>query len=94
MTGMESWHYAKKVEVGDGEWRVLANCQGVDPDLFFIERGESSSPAKAVCRACLVREPCLEYALTNCEKFGVWGGLSERERRRMRQERNRSRRAS
>lgn len=68
-------------------WQRLANCLGVDPDLFFPERGASTREAKAVCRACVVREDCLEYAITNSEKFGIWGGLSERERRRIRRAR-------
>lgn len=68
-------------------WQSEANCLGVDPDLFFPERGASTKEAKAVCRGCVVREDCLEYALANGEKFGIWGGLSERERRRIRRQR-------
>lgn len=71
----------------DKSWQMLSNCLGVDPDLFFPERGASTKDAKAVCQGCIVREDCLEYALTNREKFGIWGGLSERERRRIRRER-------
>jgi WhiB family redox-sensing transcriptional regulator len=66
---------------------MFANCLGVDPDLFFPERGASTKEAKAVCQGCVVREDCLEYALANGEKFGIWGGLSERERRRIRRQR-------
>ncbi|MDQ3573426.1 MAG: WhiB family transcriptional regulator [Actinomycetota bacterium] len=69
-------------------WQRQANCMGVDPDLFFPERGASTREAKEVCRGCVVREDCLEYALTNSEKFGIWGGLSERERRRIRRARS------
>lgn len=68
-------------------WQRRANCMGVDPDLFFPERGASTREAKEVCRGCVVREDCLEYALANSEKFGIWGGLSERERRRIRRSR-------
>ncbi len=68
-------------------WQLQANCLGVDPDLFFPERGASTKEAKAVCRGCVVREDCLEYALANGEKFGIWGGLSERERRKIRRQR-------
>jgi len=68
-------------------WKSRANCMGVDPDLFFPERGMSTREAKEVCRGCVVREDCLEYALANGEKFGIWGGLSERERRRIRRAR-------
>jgi WhiB family redox-sensing transcriptional regulator len=62
-------------------------CAGLDPELFFPERGESTREAKEVCRGCKSRGECLEFALQNGEKFGVWGGLSERERRRHRKKR-------
>ena len=68
-------------------WQERANCLGVDPDLFFPERGASTREAKSVCRGCEVRAECLEYALAHGEKFGIWGGLSERERRRVRRQR-------
>jgi WhiB family redox-sensing transcriptional regulator len=68
-------------------WQERANCLGVDPDLFFPERGASTREAKAVCWGCEVRGDCLEYALRHGEKFGIWGGLSERERRRVRRQR-------
>ena len=78
---------------GDGRrWQERANCLGVDPDLFFPERGASTREAKAVCRGCEVRAECLEYALDHGEKFGIWGGLSERERRRVRRQRALARR--
>lgn len=73
-------------------WQEEANCLGVDPDLFFPERGASTREAKAVCAGCEVRVDCLEYALANGEKFGIWGGLSERERRRLRRQRALARR--
>ena len=71
----------------DTGWKDLSNCLGVDPDLFFPERGASTREAKEVCRGCEVRIACLEYALQNGEKFGIWGGMSERERRRIRRQR-------
>ena len=71
----------------ESEWQDSANCLGVDPDLFFPERGASTREAKDVCRGCVVRVDCLEYALANGEKFGIWGGMSERERRRIRRQR-------
>lgn len=80
--------------LGDAEelsWQDQANCMGVDPDLFFPERGASTREAKEVCRGCVVRLDCLEYALDNAEKFGIWGGMSERERRRLRRARTLSR---
>lgn len=71
----------------DNGWQLAGNCIGVDPDLFFPERGASSKEAKAVCQGCEVRNDCLEYALSYGEKFGIWGGLSERERGRIRRQR-------
>ena len=68
---------------GDHGWQDHANCLGVDPDLFFPERGASTREAKEVCLSCEVRAQCLEYALANDERFGIWGGLSERARRRL-----------
>ncbi len=68
-------------------WQSRANCMGVDPDLFFPERGSSTREAKEVCRGCVVRVDCLEFAIANGEKFGIWGGMSERERRRVRRAR-------
>ena len=62
-------------------WRDLALCAEVDPELFFPDKGESSRPAKRVCTGCEVRAECLQDALDHGERFGVWGGLSERERR-------------
>ncbi|WP_253953964.1 WhiB family transcriptional regulator [Schaalia sp. 19OD2882] len=72
--------------VADGPlaWQQLALCAQTDPEAFFPEKGGSTREAKAVCHACDVREQCLEYALANDERFGIWGGLSERERRRLR----------
>jgi WhiB family redox-sensing transcriptional regulator len=71
----------------DRSWQRRANCMGVDPELFFPERGASTREAKEVCRGCVVREDCLEFAIANSEKFGIWGGMSERERRRVRRAR-------
>lgn len=75
-------------------WMDAANCRGMDPDVWFPARGESLTRQKAICAACTVREQCLDYALTHALKSGVWGGKSERERRRLRRERNRQDRAS
>jgi WhiB family redox-sensing transcriptional regulator len=72
-------------------WRRWAACRGADPDLFFPERGDTVGPAKKVCSTCLVRVDCLEDALALKEKFGIWGGKSERERRLIRRDRNRRR---
>jgi len=73
-------------EVDEGElgWQARALCAQTDPEAFFPEKGGSTRDAKRVCGACVVRSECLEYALSNDERFGIWGGLSERERRRLR----------
>src|SRR5262252_6945613 len=81
-----------EVDQGDRRWQERANCLGVDPDLFFPERGASTKEAKSVCGGCEVRMECLEYALRHGEKFGIWGGMSERERRRIRRQRALARR--
>lgn len=77
-----------QVDIQDTSWMAWANCLGVDPELFFPERGASTTEAKTVCRACVVRERCLSYALDRGERFGIWGGLSEAERRRIRRARS------
>lgn len=64
-------------------WRNRAACQGVDPDIFFPVSDEDAAQAKAICAECPVREACLEWALATRERDGVWGGATERERRRM-----------
>jgi len=65
-------------------WRERAGCRGADLDLFFPGRGESAEPARRVCAACPVREPCLDYALSHGITHGIWGGLAERDRRALR----------
>jgi WhiB family transcriptional regulator, redox-sensing transcriptional regulator len=71
---------------GDDEqdWQERALCAQTDPEAFFPEKGGSTREAKKICGGCEVRPECLEYALAHDERFGIWGGLSERERRRLR----------
>ncbi|MBE7323453.1 WhiB family transcriptional regulator [Nocardioides sp. Y6] len=71
---------ADSEEVG---WQDRALCAQTDPEAFFPEKGGSTREAKKVCLTCDVRSDCLEYALMNDERFGIWGGLSERERRKL-----------
>lgn len=68
------------------DWQDRALCAQTDPEAFFPEKGGSTREAKKVCRGCEVRVECLEYALEHGERYGIWGGLSERERRRMSRE--------
>ncbi|MBB3035627.1 WhiB family redox-sensing transcriptional regulator [Hoyosella altamirensis] len=70
-------------EVVHEEWQDRALCAQTDPEAFFPEKGGSTREAKRICLGCEVRDECLEYALANDERFGIWGGLSERERRRL-----------
>ena len=67
-------------------WQAEALCAQTDPEAFFPEKGGSTRDAKRVCQTCPVRTECLEYALANDERFGIWGGLSERERRKLKRE--------
>ena len=68
------------------EWQEQALCAQTEPEAFFPEKGGSTREAKRICQACAVRDECLEYALLNDERFGIWGGLSERERRRLKRD--------
>jgi WhiB family redox-sensing transcriptional regulator len=65
-------------------WQTDALCAQTDPEAFFPEKGGSTRDAKRICTTCEVKAQCLDYALQNDERFGIWGGLSERERRRLR----------
>jgi WhiB family transcriptional regulator, redox-sensing transcriptional regulator len=88
---VEQWENpapAERWDVTHAEaWRQDALCAETDPEAFFPDKGGSTREAKLVCRGCSVRGECLEYALANEERFGIWGGLSERERRRVRLQR-------
>ncbi len=85
------------VDFEKSEWRQRAACRKSDPDLFFPVGSTGQSlddinAAKAVCMSCPVRKECLEYALRTNQGVGVWGGTSEKERRRLRREWRASRR--
>lgn len=62
------------------DWTIAAACRGMDPDELFVQ-GAAQNRAKTVCAACPVRTECLADALDNRVEFGVWGGMTERERR-------------
>uniref|UniRef100_UPI003F49675A WhiB family transcriptional regulator n=1 Tax=Actinoplanes sp. CA-084688 TaxID=3239901 RepID=UPI003F49675A len=66
---------------GVRDWRDEALCSQTDPEAFFPHKGGSAAQAKRTCGRCPVRADCLEYALANDERFGIWGGLSATERR-------------
>ena len=67
----------------DELWQERALCAQTDPEAFFPEKGGSTREAKRICLGCEVKDECLDYALAHDERFGIWGGLSERERRRL-----------
>jgi WhiB family redox-sensing transcriptional regulator len=72
------------------DWQHEGACLGHDPDIWFPERGQDYQRAKLICHECPVRTECLEWALATEQKFGIWGGASERERRAMRAQRRRA----
>jgi WhiB family transcriptional regulator, redox-sensing transcriptional regulator len=72
---------AMSVNTGRASWMDLASCAESDPEAWFPEKGGSVREAKAICMTCPVRANCLEYALDHREAFGIWGALSEHERR-------------
>jgi len=82
---VSEWLSVVAVDAADElSWQDRALCAQTDPEAFFPEKGGSTREAKKVCQSCEVRAQCLEYALTHDERFDIWGGLSERERRRLR----------
>jgi WhiB family redox-sensing transcriptional regulator len=76
------------VDVAGHEWRERAACRGADPELFFPGRtdadGSKREYARQVCKACSVQPECLDYSLQAREKHGIWGGLTELERKPLR----------
>ena len=90
--------YDDLYERGPAEaWRARAACRGHDTDLFFPpgETGEATEQieeAKAICATCPVRKACLEYALATRQEYGIWGGMTEAERRSLRRRRQAERR--
>ncbi|MCO5330144.1 MAG: WhiB family transcriptional regulator [Ilumatobacteraceae bacterium] len=90
-TGTEPTFYGGiYVSAKEIQWRQLGACRGLDPTVFYPDEDDEGMEAKEVCAQCSVRVACLEYALTSREKAGVWGGATERERRRIIRQRRRS----
>ena len=83
MTALEPRHRTPALPAPAG-WRYRAACRGADLTVFFPGRGESAEPARQICAACPVRQPCLDYALSHGITHGIWGGLAERDRRPLR----------
>lgn len=83
-TAAELEAFANIFDEADAEdWQERALCAQTDPEAFFPEKGGSTREAKRICQGCEVKDECLEYALAHDERFGIWGGMSERERRKM-----------
>lgn len=76
---------------GDLSWMEDALCAQTDPDIFYPEKGGSTTPATSVCANCTVRSECLDYAVTNDIRHGIWGGTSDNDRKRMSRERKAAR---
>lgn len=74
----------------DFSWQDEARCKGRSSTVFYPQRGVPTASARALCKECPVKRECLEYALAADERFGIWGGLSERERRKLQRERKRA----
>lgn len=73
----------------EDDWRDLAECLNSPYDMFFPEKGQSTKEAKKICSTCMVREECLQWALDNDERFGIWGGTSQQERKRIKRQQSR-----
>jgi WhiB family redox-sensing transcriptional regulator len=74
---------ARDLSMKPPEWQERSLCSQTDPEAFFPEKGGSTREAKRICSRCEVKAECLEYALGHDERFGIWGGLSDRERRKL-----------
>lgn len=83
--GVPGVHSSREVPA-ELQWQSEALCAQTDPEAFFPEKGGSTREAKKICASCEVKAQCLEYALKNDERFGIWGGLSERERRKLKRQ--------
>ncbi len=73
------------------EWQDLAACRAIPVEMFFPPAEQEAEVAKAVCADCTVRQPCLEFALAEAERFGIWGGLTTQERRSLAMKRHKAR---
>ena len=74
----------------DVSWRSKGACRGLSPQIFYPSTEDEATEAKSVCSSCAVRQPCLEFALSTREHEGVWGGATEKERRRILRQRRKT----
>lgn len=85
-TGISRTAHAVDASWEDEDWRTLGLCGQKDPDLWFAVGALEHKVAKSICQRCPVRTECLRYALEEPVDHGIWGGLTERERRRLRRQ--------
>ena len=71
----------------EGDWRAKGKCVEMDPEIFFSERADNIRMAKQACKACEVKDVCLDEAFRKDEQWGVWGGLTDAERRALKRRR-------
>lgn len=71
------------LDLGDRPWAAYASCRSADPEIFFSAADDSVAEAIRICRGCPVRQECLEWAILTHARYGVWGGMTERQRRRV-----------
>lgn len=91
MAGQGRPRLIETLPVRPEDWQAYAECRGVDPDLFFPERGARIVEALATCARCAVDAECLDYALRTGQEQGIWGGVTGRKLRRLRHERAKER---
>ena len=83
-----------RINTRDLDWRDDAACRGLDTSIFFPATEDGAEEAKAICRTCPVQQACLDWAIATRQEDGVWGGLTEKERRRVRRRRQAAARAA
>ena len=80
----------QQMRTTEPSWWDRGACRGLDASIFYPDDDDDAAGAKDVCGTCVVQTACLEHALTSREKSGVWGGATERDRRRIIRQRRRS----
>lgn len=78
------------IDTATAKWWDLGACRGLDADIFYPDDEAEAMAAKSICAACPVQHTCLDHALSFREKSGVWGGATERDRRRIIRQRRKS----
>lgn len=76
------------------KWVHRAACKDTDTSVFYQPQGNHADEAKKICAKCPVRKECLDYAIHNCERFGIWGGLSTNERKQYKRDQRKKRKSA